>query len=733
MIPIADHDTPHENIPLGNVLMHGIPRAYAVLFFSNNPRLGWMLLAISMFTPIIGCIGLLGALSTALLAWWLGYDRTNIRNGFLLFNSLLISFSIAYLHQNYHFSAGMLLLYFTTSIVSGFFITVTLQTWMSSQWGLSAHSIPAVLTSYVVSLSVMLAYGLPYTIASSTPSWLELPMLPAMVRVIFQAFGAMIFQAHALPGVLVFLSLMMVSPLSITMATISISVGVFTLSMFGYAIEPSSMAWCSFNFLLCGIALGAGYYITSKSSVLLVCAGSTMCAFMAIALSVLLGTFRLPVSALPYNVVVLGTVYALRQRRTAGSLVPSPAPGMLPESAAQKILLDKKRFPHLAMPGLYLPFVGKRTVTQAFSGPLTHRGAWRYALDFETEVDGQKYVGQGINLEDFYSFGTAVLAPCNGWITAVVNHVVDNAPGGNNPDENWGNYVMIKSDIGYTVMLAHFKKGTVAVSLGQRVLVGTFISEVGNSGRSPVPHLHMQIQSTASLGSPTRAFCLKHFSLTSENGKKQQFLTSGIPEEQSVVESVLPLPLWSEIFYHWLPGLYRYQITDQHGDVQEETVTMDFDENGRYRFVSSLTDARLTAFVSDGVFYAIDFSGDHRSILSWMAAGIARVPCVDGDAVNWNDVVSSLPYQPSPQRWLKEVIEPFRGLYKVDYRYRMSATTDVLTVLAVLDGTEKQLPRNGAWSINSKLQAKRGITEIRVHLANQQAITAVLLDYRSET
>ena len=102
MIPIADHDTPHENIPLGNVLMHGIPRAYAVLFFSNNPRLGWMLLAISMFTPIIGCIGLLGALSTALLAWWLGYDRTNIRNGYFLFNSLLISFSIAYLHQNYH-------------------------------------------------------------------------------------------------------------------------------------------------------------------------------------------------------------------------------------------------------------------------------------------------------------------------------------------------------------------------------------------------------------------------------------------------------------------------------------------------------------------------------------------------------------------------------------------------------------------------------------------------------
>jgi hypothetical protein len=119
-------------------------------------------------------------------------------------------------------------------------------------------------------------------------------------------------------------------------------------------------------------------------------------------------------------------------------------------------------------------------------------------------------------------------------------------------------------------------------------------------------------------------------------------------------------------------------------------------------------------------------------MLAWMAAGIARVPCVDGDWVNWNDVVSSLPYQPSPQRWIKEVIEPFTGIYKVDYRYRMSSTADTMTLLAVLDGDEKQWPRHGAWSIHSQLQPKRGITEMRVHLANQQTIACVLLDYRSE-
>jgi hypothetical protein len=55
-----------------------------------------------------------------------------------------------------------------------------------------------------------------------------------------------------------------------------------------------------------------------------------------------------------------------------------------------------------------------------------------------------------------------------------------------------------------------------------------------------------------------------------------------------------------------------------------------------------------------------------------------------------------------------------------------------MTVLAVFDGPEKQLQRNGAMSIHSQLQPKRGITEMRVHLANQQSITAVLIDYRSE-
>src|SRR5205823_9108242 len=60
-----------------------------------------------------------------------------------------------------------------------------------------------------------------------------------------------------------------------------------------------------------------------------------------------------------------------------------------------------------------------------------------------SERDGKKHQATGSALTDYYVFDTPVLSPCFGAVSCVVNHVPDNAPGQNNPDENWGNYVII--------------------------------------------------------------------------------------------------------------------------------------------------------------------------------------------------------------------------------------------------------------------------------------------------
>ena len=56
-----------------------------------------------------------------------------------------------------------------------------------------------------------------------------------------------------------------------------------------------------------------------------------------------------------------------------------------------------------------------------------------------------------------------------------------------------GNYVVLKSKEGIYALLAHLRKGSVAVSEGMKVSAGELIAKVGNSGNTIQPHLHFQL------------------------------------------------------------------------------------------------------------------------------------------------------------------------------------------------------------------------------------------------
>ncbi|MEW5757736.1 MAG: M23 family metallopeptidase [Pseudomonadota bacterium] len=57
-----------------------------------------------------------------------------------------------------------------------------------------------------------------------------------------------------------------------------------------------------------------------------------------------------------------------------------------------------------------------------------------------------------------------------------------------------GNHVMIQAE-GYFVLLCHLKKGSLIVKEGDQVTAGQKVGEVGNSGSSIQPHLHVQVMS----------------------------------------------------------------------------------------------------------------------------------------------------------------------------------------------------------------------------------------------
>ena len=64
-----------------------------------------------------------------------------------------------------------------------------------------------------------------------------------------------------------------------------------------------------------------------------------------------------------------------------------------------------------------------------------------------------------------------------------------------NLGDNWGNTIIIKHGDYLFSKISHIKEGSFKVRVGDYVKKGDVLAVCGNSGRSPEPHLHFQLQS----------------------------------------------------------------------------------------------------------------------------------------------------------------------------------------------------------------------------------------------
>lgn len=93
-------------------------------------------------------------------------------------------------------------------------------------------------------------------------------------------------------------------------------------------------------------------------------------------------------------------------------------------------------------------------------------------------------------LEAYNIFGDQLFAPCSGEVISVEDHIDDNVIYQTNSKNPLGNHVILYCKA-HSVVLAHLKKESVPVSVGDHVKEGDLIGQVGNSGNSSEPHLHI--------------------------------------------------------------------------------------------------------------------------------------------------------------------------------------------------------------------------------------------------
>jgi len=122
-----------------------------------------------------------------------------------------------------------------------------------------------------------------------------------------------------------------------------------------------------------------------------------------------------------------------------------------------------------------------------------------------------RYVLMGVPLEDFYGWGQTVYSPINGQVLAVVNDIEERSNvnpftdlqymrkatkaymnSSRKPEIVAGNYVLMKLNENQYALLAHLVRDSIKVVPGQMVERNQPIGQLGHSGNSTMPHLHMQ-------------------------------------------------------------------------------------------------------------------------------------------------------------------------------------------------------------------------------------------------
>jgi hypothetical protein len=153
------------------------------------------------------------------------------------------------------------------------------------------------------------------------------------------------------------------------------------------------------------------------------------------------------------------------------------------------------------------------------------RGAWaivrspghhRYAYDFAA-VPGPaggyfrkpllSLLWSGASVEDSHSWARTVHAPLDATVAQLCDDVPDSRtvrvvsnrvrvfPRRSPPHDLRalaGNFVMLRCQRWF-ILLAHLKLGSIRVGMGDAIAKGQALAEVGNSGSSLAPHLHMQV------------------------------------------------------------------------------------------------------------------------------------------------------------------------------------------------------------------------------------------------
>ena len=509
--------------PIIKSYFNGFISSYSQVFFSDNKAYAYWLLIASFANWTAGISGAISVLISLLFSNWLGLDKALIKSGHYSYNALLLGLAMG---SYYEFGTGFWLLLMVFSIFT-VFLTKTIAVFFQ-KYTLPVLNLPFIITLWTMTLSIrsfqtitisergLFKLNELYATGGMTfvtvYQWLTDINLPPLMDAYFKSLGAIYFQFSTIAGVFIATGLLFYSRIAFTLSIIGFLTGFYFFKTLNGTASEYIYAYVGFNYILAAISLGGFYVVPSRKSYVLAFISAMIIAILYAALYGVFVKLQLPVYSFPCTATVLLILISLKYKPESKGLALVHIQNYAPEKNLYKHIYNTERYQNNTLIQIHPPFFGEWLVSQGHNGGITHLGDWQYAWDFViVDEDKKTYRGFGNELTDYYCYNVPILAPAAGYVTQIIDNVEDNAVGGMDIQQNWGNTIIIKHSEGLYSKISHIKQETFKVAVGDYVYRGQFLANCGNSGRSPEPHIHFQLQATPHIGSKTLNYPLAYF------------------------------------------------------------------------------------------------------------------------------------------------------------------------------------------------------------------------------
>lgn len=622
--------------------------AYGDIFFIQNIWFGTLVLLCTFLVPDIGVHGFLAGLcALALIRAVNAALPDSLFARIAVCNSVLMGLYFGALFKLT--PAGLLVLFTATAAI---LLVTNLVMNVFAYRHLPALSLPFSLVGFVTfwwvkSMGTLIQFK-PYLFHESVLG-AAFPGGAAFASV-GKILSNIIFMPGAYAGAAILVFLLFYSRLQFFLVCYGLFLAVISQVVF-YPFLPGPVHYATpFNIVLTSIALGGIFLPFSRASVAI----ATVGVFFAVAIE---GAFLrffsytpdISPMTFPFCLTMILLLDFIRTHR------PQWCPAEISrniETTADLHHSRRERFGETT-PVLGLPILQEAAVMQGIDGEWTHIGAWRFALDFHiTDPLGKPCRLDETGVENYYIFGTQVVAPCDGEIARVEDGHPDQKIGLIDLEYNWGNYVMIRTPAGHYVLLAHLKQNSIAVKLGSWVYEGQPLAMAGNSGHSYEPHLHLQMQKNAILGAPTIPFRFKSYQsnriISFFNVPRKGVKVSPFPFNKTLPYS-LALKLGQELHF----------VMETAGKKVNVSIKVRLDEQTGRWFFEDEKKGRLSFWSDPRIFYVYDLQCAEESPLNMLMAALPLLPLTFGHEYSWKDCLPLGVTNRGVRRAILELLNPF--------------------------------------------------------------------------